>query len=189
MFKDKLTQIIKAIAGITVKIKAAIIAKPAIFIVMAVVAIVTPITLILALSNDNDGDEQLYYTVTFDVNGGNGIYQNQSITIEERVIDPRIPTRENYAFVGWYTRANGGELWDFENDIVTGNIILYARWSAIHYTVTFDSNGGNGTYQDQSVTIEERVIDPGTLTCNNYAFIGWYTQANGGGNFGILKTI
>jgi hypothetical protein len=33
-------------------------------------------------------------------------------------------------FIGWYTDPEAGKEWDFENDTVTGNIILYARLSA-----------------------------------------------------------
>lgn len=42
---------------------------------------------------------------------------------------PSAPTKEGYTFAGWY-KDNGTfeEAWDFANDVVTGNITLYAKW-------------------------------------------------------------
>ena len=38
-------------------------------------------------------------------------------------------TREGYTFKGWYDE--NGRKWDFNNDVLTGNITLTARWEAI----------------------------------------------------------
>lgn len=75
------------------------------------------------------------YTVTFKWNySGKGTYKTVSVDEGETVNEPTKPTRSGYTFKGWYTKANGGEKFDFDTEI-TASITLYAQWS---------SNGGGG---------------------------------------------
>ena len=70
------------------------------------------------------------YTVTFDLNykGAAGAPGAQTIEADKTATKPGDPVREGYEFDGWYTRADGGELFDFETPI-TKDITLYAHWS------------------------------------------------------------
>ena len=73
------------------------------------------------------------HTVTFNYGvDGNGDGEVDVVTVEvgdgsllEEPTD--VPTREGYTFVGWGT-DNG--MWNFEEDTVTSDITLTARWSA-----------------------------------------------------------
>lgn len=73
------------------------------------------------------------HTVTFNYGvDGNGDGEVDVVTVEvgdgsllEEPTD--VPTREGYTFVGWGT-DNG--MWNFEEDTVTADITLNARWSA-----------------------------------------------------------
>ncbi|MDR1939665.1 MAG: InlB B-repeat-containing protein [Clostridiales bacterium] len=121
-----------------------------------------------------------YYTVEFDANGGNEIYQEQIIAFGEKAESPGTPTRGGYDFDGWYTELDGGGLWEFGSNAVSGDITLYARWIEI-YTVTFDVNGGQETYPKQKIKSGEKAESPGTPTRGGYDFDGWYTEVNGGG--------
>ena len=73
------------------------------------------------------------HTVTFNYGvDGNGDGEVDVVTVEvgdgsllEEPTD--VPTRDGYTFVGWGT-DNG--MWNFEEDTVTADITLNARWSA-----------------------------------------------------------
>lgn len=52
------------------------------------------------------------------------------------------PTRSGYTFSGWYTAASGGTQVTSSTKM-TGNMTIYAQWSA-SYTVTYNPNGGSG---------------------------------------------
>lgn len=67
------------------------------------------------------------YTVTFD----NGV--TQVVSHGGKVTKPADPTRQCYAFAGWY---NGDALWDFDTPVIE-DITLNATWTLAH-TVVID---------------------------------------------------
>lgn len=67
------------------------------------------------------------YTVTFDSKGGTDV-ASQDCMYADLVAEPEPPTREGYAFSGWYTDANCQYLWDFDVSQVGGDMTLYAGW-------------------------------------------------------------
>ena len=75
------------------------------------------------------------YTVTFDSNGGSEVAAYNDVVQGSKIVKPEDPTLNGYAFYGWY---NGEDLWDFENDVVTENITLTAKWlnAALENAVT-----------------------------------------------------
>lgn len=75
-----------------------------------------------------------------------------------------------YTFGGW-NKADG-TAWDYASDKVTDNIILYAKWTANTYTITFDTVGGSEIApitQDYGTAITV----PADPTREGYTFIGW----------------
>lgn len=68
------------------------------------------------------------YTVTYDVANGNAP-TSVEVNYGDRVAAPADPAKEGYIFAGWYTDAEGGEQFDF-NEAITENITLYAHWSS-----------------------------------------------------------
>ncbi len=44
---------------------------------------------------------------------------------------PEDPTKEGYAFAGWYTDETCNNEWNFETDTVKEDITLYAKWEII----------------------------------------------------------
>ncbi len=56
--------------------------------------------------------------------------QIESVTINngETFAAPEAPTAEGYTFAEWYREAECINTWDFEMDIVTEDIVLYAKW-------------------------------------------------------------
>ena len=68
--------------------------------------------------------ELVFYTVVFLADGA---FAAEEITVPafsklERLTDP---VQKGYRFIGWY---RGGEEWDFENDTVSGDMVLIARF-------------------------------------------------------------
>lgn len=72
-------------------------------------------------------DEGAVYGVVFDVNGGEEVYEDQSVDDGGKISPVADPTRIGYNFVGWY---RGETKWDFEEMKVTENIELVAHWEA-----------------------------------------------------------
>jgi uncharacterized repeat protein (TIGR02543 family) len=84
------------------------------------------------------------------------------------------PTREGYIFDGW---SNGGRI---EKGSI-GKKEFSAAWTAISYTVQYDSNGGDGGATADSSHVYDA---PGTLTPNGFTreghtFAGWAATADG----------
>ena len=64
------------------------------------------------------------------------------------VSEPAAPTRDGYTFLGWYTAE--GEKWDFAKDVVTADMTLYAKWSAVGGASTGDTNKADGAKKDNA---------------------------------------
>ena len=85
-----------------------------------------------------DADTTEEYTVTFEYNyGSKGTYKTVTVEDGETVKKPANPTRGGYSFSGWYTKATGGEKFDFDTEIIK-DTTLYAQWTKT------SSNGGGG---------------------------------------------
>lgn len=67
-------------------------------------------------------------TVHFETNGGSAI-DDATAQYGEKLDRPNDPTKDGLYFAGWYKDIDLGEKWDFENDLVSGNMTLYAAWS------------------------------------------------------------
>ena len=69
------------------------------------------------------------YTVTFDANGHGTAPTQQKTTYGGKITEPAAPTAENYYFQGWFKESTCENMWDFDSDTVTADIVLYAKWS------------------------------------------------------------
>ena len=109
------------------------------------------------------------YTVIFNSNGGSAV-ANQYIEEGKKAAEPPAPTKQDYAFAGWY---NGESKWDFGTDTVNTNVTLTAKWK-VTYTVTFNSNGGSDVAPIE-VPIGKKIPEP-TVTNNTFKVYGWYIE-------------
>ncbi|MEY9978262.1 leucine-rich repeat protein [Lysinibacillus sp. RC79] len=112
------------------------------------------------------------YIVTFDANGGSEV-PSQSVGAGELVKAPSTPVKEGYTFAGWYKDKRLTEAWNFNQDVVTKDITLYAKWSKASYIVTFDANGGSEV-PSQFVGHGELVKAPAAPKKEGYTFEGWH---------------
>ena len=71
-----------------------------------------------------------------------------------------------------------------EEQPVTEDITLYARWAATTHTVSYDVNGGDSTAPAaETVPNGYTATEPPRPTRSNYAFTGWFdTDTQSGGN-------
>ncbi|MDR1176298.1 MAG: SUMF1/EgtB/PvdO family nonheme iron enzyme, partial [Treponema sp.] len=59
----------------------------------------------------------------------------------------------------------------------TADITLYAKWSTVTYTVTFDTNGGSAAPEAQTVAEGSKATEPAAPTKADYIFGGWFREA------------
>lgn len=69
------------------------------------------------------------YTVSFDANfPGAAEIPSQTVASGKKCEEPAQPSRDGYVFLGWF-RDNGlSQMWDFAEDKVTEDCILFAGW-------------------------------------------------------------
>lgn len=80
------------------------------------------------------------YAISYDLQGGvNSVSNPTKYTIENQNIVLSAPSRECYAFDGWF--ENGSKVESVEVARCE-NVKLTAKWTAIEYTITYDLDGG-----------------------------------------------
>jgi uncharacterized repeat protein (TIGR02543 family) len=113
------------------------------------------------------------YKVTFKYNYGVTDDGEQTRSHGEKVTKPGDPIRTGYAFGGWYKDAELTISWDFDT-YLTDNVTLYAKWNLITYTVSFNSNGGIPTPENQIVSHGGKVTIPPDPSKTGNVFGGWF---------------
>jgi uncharacterized repeat protein (TIGR02543 family) len=127
------------------------------------------------------------YTVYYNMNGGSGSINPQPGTYGTNVtVSSTAPTRTGYTFSGWNTLADGtgsdhtggGTL-----TIPSSNVTLYAKWTAIQYSISYNANGGSGSPADATALTAgtNTTLSATSPNKDGYVFNGWNTAANGSG--------
>ena len=129
------------------------------------------------------------YTVKFDKNAndatGDAPTEIQATYDVEFALPENTFTRIGYNFAGWTTKADGSgtnyEAKSSVNNLTAENgatVTLYAKWTAIVYSITYELDGGtNADDKPASYTIEDSITlkEP---TKDGYTFDGWYESSN-----------
>ncbi|MDR1061853.1 MAG: InlB B-repeat-containing protein [Clostridiales bacterium] len=124
---------------------------------------------------DSGGGGVVYYVVAFEPNGA-GAIAPQSVAYGGRAARPADPAMAGHVFGGWYAdSAFAGEEYDFDAAVL-GNVTLYAKWTPVQYTVSFEPNGGSGV-APQSVAEGGRAARPADPAMPGFAFAGWYEDS------------
>lgn len=129
------------------------------------------------------------YTVSYNYNGGTGATASNSAVYPNAVTLPSPDARTGYTFDGWYTATSGGTFVGNAGSLYypTSNITLYAVWTGIQYTVTFNANGGtlssgpgNGlTSYSYTGTYGSTFTVPSAIF-SGYTFSTWRNPLSGG---------
>ncbi|MBR4742608.1 MAG: InlB B-repeat-containing protein, partial [Oscillospiraceae bacterium] len=109
------------------------------------------------------------YTVSFNANGHGTAPAPQTVTYNGKATEPETLTETGYTFGGWYTEAACTNAYDFDTP-VTGNVTLYAKWTANRYYITWvvDVVSTRFSYEFGSA-----VTAPDDPTKDGYIFKGW----------------
>ena len=97
------------------------------------------------------------FSVAFDSQLGSNVPTLYNVAYGSTVEEPGDPVREGYIFQGWFKDPESSEPWDFENDTVTADTILYAGWSVnpnYIISVTFHLPGA----ADETVYLPKRSL-------------------------------
>jgi uncharacterized repeat protein (TIGR02543 family) len=110
---------------------------------------------------------------------------NQVVIVDtQSVINENLFTKIGYIFAGWNTKGDGsGQSYnDGDNITLNEDMTLYAVWSPINYTITFNANGGSGSMASIDAVYDQNYsLSNHTFTRSNYHFIGWNTKNDGSG--------
>lgn len=90
-----------------------------------IVACILVIVIFLAIDLQNPG-----FTITFDSKGGTDVPAHNQMYGELLEV-PEPPTREGYAFTGWYTDYACYDLWDVQQHTIQSDLTLYAGWEKL----------------------------------------------------------
>lgn len=92
-------------------------------------------------------------------------------------------TKLGYSFDGWYLDET------YENRIFTlassgENVKVFAKFSPVTYTITYDYDGGEGIENQSTYTIESEDIILNPASKNGFEFLGWF---NGEDKIEVIK--
>jgi uncharacterized repeat protein (TIGR02543 family) len=126
--------------------------------------------------------------ITYEYNGATGgnTTVSSSYTSGGTAITLPTPTKTGYTFGGWYREAN------FTTAVAgtqtpTADATLYAKWTAINYTLTYSSTlSTSGTVPTDSTNYNIGSVvsvssNTGNLARTGYSFAGWTIASDGSG--------
>ena len=128
------------------------------------------------------------YTIEFDVRGGSAAVAPLYVAYGDKVTLP-VPESAAYDFAGWYNvpggaQSNGAE---YTDTVFTerSDVLVYASWHGKTFTVTYNADLGAVSSATAEVVYGEafKLEVPANTDERDarYAFVGWYTGADGEG--------
>jgi uncharacterized repeat protein (TIGR02543 family) len=128
------------------------------------------------------------YAVTFDSQGGSSV-SGQTVNYAGYATEPSAPTRAHHIFGGWFEEAGCVNAWVFNSEQILTARTIYAKWTPILRTMSF--NNGSGSTTDPMSIVEGSALGslPASPTREGYTFAGWYTEEGGLGALITTSTI
>lgn len=114
------------------------------------------------------------YTITYVTNGGTKVESTSGTALPDPL---PTTTRDHYTFAGWYT-DEGCTQAATAGATINANTTLYAKWTPVTYTVTFEAGSGTYTSGDIQGNFETGITLPTATPCpyaqeNGWIFVGW----------------
>lgn len=123
------------------------------------------------------------YHIIFLPNSGNflqtGIIEQDIIYTKETSLHKNVYTKYGYSFKEWNTSEDGnGDSYNDEEAVLKlteeDNLLLYAIWEPKPFQIIFDSNGGEGTMNNQQmINGVEAILNTNQFTKTGYYFSHW----------------
>jgi len=115
------------------------------------------------------------FQVDFNSTGGSAV---ETIRLEpgSRIPAPVEPTLEGHRFLGWFLDESMAQRWNFDEDPVTMDVVLFAGWEILQFTITFRNEQGGlikSVQQYYGTAVEAPSIDERFA----YVFAGWSLDA------------
>ena len=124
------------------------------------------------------------YAITWVVNESGTINEtpeySKTAFLGGAITAPTVTAKDGYAFGGWYTDSKFTESSKFTDGDTMPNhdVIYYAKWTLIEYTITYNLNGGtNAGENPKTYTVESEKIMLLEPSKTGYRFDGWYSDA------------
>ena len=133
------------------------------------------------------------YTVNFDANGGTISGQTSFNVAYNELLEnnmPALPTRTEYAFLGWKVSLNNEDELITSSYVVTQDLNLYAIWLQNFYTLTFYATEDADAIIKQiaaGTNIGQSLPFPATRV--GYNLVAWSTSINQFGNYISQSTV
>ena len=121
-----------------------------------------------------------YYTIAYHLDGGENDPSNPDVyPATDKTLRLLPPTKDHYDFAGWFM-DDQLETPFTEDTEWNGDLDLFAKWSPVQYTLTFDVNGGNDLEENtREVTYNESYGVLPQCTRDGYDFVGWFLDKEG----------
>ncbi len=122
--------------------------------------------------------------------------ENPTIYLESQNVQLKNIERTGYSFGGWFTDSNysdNSKITGWSAGEKTSDLLLFAKWTPINYTITYEGLEGAENPNPATYTIEDKwLIQP--LKKTGYSFNGWkicdkkisYINEAGGGNITLV---
>lgn len=117
------------------------------------------------------------HTVNFDPQNGAHLSPLTDVRTGSTIAPPKDPVYDGHFFDGWFQEADCVTQWDFDNDTVTSDITLYAKWTPF-YTVLFDLQNDDTSIEPLTeVRSGATILEPEAPVYDGHLFDGWFKEA------------
>ena len=118
--------------------------------------------------------------LTYSANGGNGAPADETRVANTLIALPTdLPTKAGYNFLGWCADLSSCPTplaREGAYTVPSADTVLYAKWGAIDYTLSYEANGGSGAPSLSTSNVGLDVVVSATVpTRTGYTFLGWNT--------------
>ncbi len=119
------------------------------------------------------------YSITYNLDGGTNSVNNPSTyNVATPTINFEDATKAGYTFAGWFSDSG------FTNEVTsipmgsTGNVMLYAKWVANEYNITYNLDGGiNSVNNPATYNVATPTINFEDATKAGFLFAGWFSDS------------